>query len=161
MLLLFFQLTDFLRIQVYVKQSSWSADVPVIVILRALGVQSDEQIFSLFQHDPYLIEALFDSMDEAETLGVTSQEGALEYILQLMRSVPGQAQPQGVARREDVLDMLSNALISHVPVQQGGFSRKIMYIVCVVRRILLAVKDPSQFDDKVRPDSVMWLSLII
>jgi DNA-directed RNA polymerase III subunit RPC2 len=55
-------------------------DVPVVIILRALGVTSDQEICSMIGPEPELQDALSASLEEASALGVFSQTAALEYI---------------------------------------------------------------------------------
>jgi DNA-directed RNA polymerase III subunit RPC2 len=129
---------------VYVKQSSWTVDIPVVIVLRALGVRTEDQIYKITAGcDQEVVDLLFESIDEADSLGVKSTEQAIEFIRLRMR------QGHGTPKAEDVSNMLTKVLLSHIQVANDNFQKKIIYIAHIVRRILLAVKDPSQLDNKV------------
>lgn len=144
-----------LYLQIYVKQSSWTVDIPVVIVLRALGVHSDEEIYKMTAGcDQEAVDLLFESIDEADSLGVKSKEQAIDFIRQRMR------QNYGTPKSEDVNNMLTKILLSHIQVVNGNFRKKIMYIAHIIQRILLAVKDPSQLDDKVNCFNVFYHSIL-
>jgi DNA-directed RNA polymerase III subunit RPC2 len=74
-------------------------DVPVVVILRALGVTSDQEICSMIGPEPELQDALSASLEEASALGVFSQTAALEYIGGEFSTHAGTTWRRGVALR--------------------------------------------------------------
>lgn len=51
-------------------------------------------------------------------------------------------------KKDLALDALANLIIAHVPVKNFNFHSKAIYICIMIRRILEAVKDPSQIDDR-------------
>jgi len=55
-------------------------DVPVVVILKALGMTSDQEICAMIGPEPELQDSLSASLEEAAALGIYSQNAALEYI---------------------------------------------------------------------------------
>ena len=48
----------------------------------------------------------------------------------------------------EAVEMLAHSLLNHVPVVNYDFSRKVVYIAHIVRRVLKTVMDPSLIDDK-------------
>jgi DNA-directed RNA polymerase III subunit RPC2 len=159
--------------QVYIKFSAWGDDLPVVVALRAMGVESDQDILQLVvaatepasglgtgnesesflskEGDELLSELLSDSIDEAYLLGVHSTQRAIDFISRKMKAAKGiadyTARPGDRSAEEEVLSVLEKAVLTHVPVENRIFSKKILYIAHVVRRVLLATKDPMHIDD--------------
>lgn len=49
---------------------------------------------------------------------------------------------------ESARDLLANAVLSHIPTKSYNFSDKIVFLAQMTRRVLLAINDPTQLDDK-------------
>jgi DNA-directed RNA polymerase III subunit RPC2 len=59
--------------RIQLQHNSIGEDVPVVAVLKALGVTSDQEIASLIGPEMELQEALSASLEEAATLGLFSQ----------------------------------------------------------------------------------------
>jgi DNA-directed RNA polymerase III subunit RPC2 len=51
-------------------------------------------------------------------------------------------------KKDLALDAITNLVIAHVPVKNGNFHAKAIYLGLMCRRILEGVKDPSRVDDR-------------
>ncbi len=49
---------------------------------------------------------------------------------------------------EDAEEVLATVVIAHIPVENGDFRPKAMYAATMARRVLMAMVDPSQIDDR-------------
>lgn len=49
---------------------------------------------------------------------------------------------------ENARDILANVVLSHIPTKFYNFSDKVVFLAQMTRRVLLAVNDPTQLDDK-------------
>jgi len=122
-------------------------DVPVVVLLKALGVASDLEVCGLIGPEPALQDALSASLEEAAALGIFSTEQALDYI-------GGKAKAKRTLGRshlskvEEGRAVLAHVVLSHVPVVRWNLRPKALYVAHMVRRILLTAAGASRLDDK-------------
>lgn len=49
---------------------------------------------------------------------------------------------------ENALECLASIPLCHIPVEQGDFRPKAMYAATMTRRVLMAMVDPEQVDDR-------------
>lgn len=61
-------------------------DIPIIVVMRGMGVETDQEIVELIGSHPMFAEAMIPSLTEANALGVKTQTQALEYLSNRIRS---------------------------------------------------------------------------
>lgn len=124
-------------------------DVPVVVILRALGMTSDQEIASMIGPEPELQDALSASLEEAAALGIFSQAAALEYI---GAKVKAKRAPLGgrshLSKLDEGRNIMASVVLSHVPVERWNFRPKAVYVCHMVRRILLVSFGKQKLDDK-------------
>eukprot|EP00903_Cladosiphon_okamuranus_P006791 g6619.t1 len=143
--------------KVYMKHNSLGDDVPIVVILRAMGATSDQEIVQLVGSEPEIMNAFMASLEEAQSVGVYTQKQALLYIGTKMR-VPPKAGARAMrqqssfrrpqAPEDEARDILCGVILSHVPVVGYDFRAKIVYTAHIVRRVLMTVIDPTTVDDK-------------
>ena len=63
------------------KHNSVAADIPIIAVMKALGIQSDQEIAALVCGDDLaLLDLLTASFEESAKLDISSQGQALEFI---------------------------------------------------------------------------------
>lgn len=143
--------------KVYMKHNSLGDDVPIVVILRAMGATSDQEIVQLVGSEPEIMNAFMASLEEAQAVGVYTQKQALLYIGTKMR-VPPKAGARAMrqqssfrrpqAPEDEARDILAGVILSHIPVLAYDFRAKIVYTAHIVRRVLMTVIDPTTVDDK-------------
>lgn len=135
----------------YLKHNSLTEDVPIVIVLRAMGVQSDQEIVELTAGmDATFQDAFAVNIEEVLMDGIATQEQALDYIatrLKLDRFGTSPGAPRRTHRQQAV-DKLANTIIPHVPVTNMDFRPKAIYIAFMVRRVLMAMEDPKQVDDR-------------
>ena len=137
--------------RIYMRHNVLNEDVPIVIILKAMGVQSDKEILLLVAGPDSAYQDEFSlNFEECSKLGVFTQQQALEYLgsrIKIARRPVG----TGVPRRNyahEALEGLSSVIITHVPVEGFNFRPKILYISYMVRRVLMAMQDPSLVDDR-------------
>lgn len=135
----------------YLKHNSLTEDIPVAIVLRAMGVQSDHEILLLTAGDDAVYQDEFaPNLEAAATEGVFTQEQALEYIAARLRPDrfgPGFKRPEK-SPKQQALDKLAGTIIPHVEVQSMNFRPKALYIAFMTRRVLQAMHDPKLVDDR-------------
>ncbi|KAF2397181.1 DNA-directed RNA polymerase III polypeptide [Trichodelitschia bisporula] len=136
--------------RLYLKHNIFSEDIPVVVVFKAMGVNSDHDILLLVGGDDDIYQDEFAvNFEEVMKEDIHSQYQALEYIgarVKLMRRPVGMAQKRNYQR--EAVEALSSVIFTHVPVHGLDFRPKALYIAFMVRRLLMAMHDPSLVDDR-------------
>lgn len=134
----------------FLKHNSLTDDIPVAIVLRAMGIQSDHEILLLAAGNDEVYQDEFSpSLEEAALEGVFTQEQALEYIASRLK--PERYGTQGrwqKSPKQQALDKLAGTIIPHVEVQDLNFRPKALYIAFMTRRVLMAMHDPKLVDDR-------------
>jgi DNA-directed RNA polymerase beta subunit len=131
-----------------VQHNTMSDDVPIVVLLKAMGVGSDQEVLQLVGSAPLYAQAMTASLQESSRLEVFSQQKALEYISRKIRNVgrPDWHRPRRT-RVEEARDTLANVLFAHVPVVGFNYWPKVVYVCQMLRRMIAAQHDPAFMDD--------------
>ncbi|KAI0181970.1 beta and beta-prime subunits of DNA dependent RNA-polymerase [Hypoxylon sp. FL1284] len=128
--------------------------VPIVIVLKAFGGLSDFEIMQLIAGDDGTFQDDFAvNFEEAARAGVFTQQQALDYIGSRVKMGGRVKQPGSPlqARRssiEEGLDALANIIIAHIPVEGLDFYPKAIYIALMVRRVLMAHRNPQLVDDR-------------
>lgn len=137
--------------QIKLKHNSLVEEVPVVVVMKAMGVETDMEIVQLVGTEPYFCDALAVSLEmcNAEAKVFTCQQ-ALEYLGSKVRERRAGRFTfrQTKSKVDEARDLLANVVLSHVPVAAYDFRAKVVYLAIMVRRIILAGQDPTTVDDK-------------
>ena len=67
--------------KVYLKHNSFNDEIPICVMMRAMGVSSDQEMVQLIGSEFY--DLLVESIYEAHTLNILSKQQAINYISQI------------------------------------------------------------------------------
>ncbi|GFR49601.1 hypothetical protein Agub_g11671, partial [Astrephomene gubernaculifera] len=99
-----------------------------------------------------LAALLVPSVQEAKSLGVFTQQQALDYLGGKLKASPkfGAAGPEKrrKSKVDEARDVLAHVVLCHVPVPKYNFCHKVAYIAVMMRRMLYAVLDPACIDDR-------------
>lgn len=148
--------------KIYLRHNSIHEDVPIVVALKAMGLQSDKEIILLTAGRTEEYRATFaSSLEEASKLGVFTQRQALDYIgsrVKINRRSPfSPSAPAFGAKRpawEEASEALATIVLAHVPVKLDGktgdfdWKPKAIFLATMCRRVLCAVVDESMVDDR-------------
>ncbi|GAA5858605.1 hypothetical protein JCM8547_001387 [Rhodosporidiobolus lusitaniae] len=149
--------------KIYLKHNSIHEDIPIAVVLRALGIVSAREIVQLVcgNDDDYrtAFAINIEEMDDLKTkagvpIPVQTQQQALDYIghrVKIIRKTNPGAGGGWQARRpasEEALEVLATVVLAHVPVEDLNLRPKAIYIANMARRVLLAMQDPKNVDDR-------------
>ena len=157
--------------KVYLKHNSLGDEIPIVIILKAMGMESDQEIVQHIagganvdhsasslgdQKDDSLalIDLISPSIEEPYTLGIFSRDHALEYIGEKVSTARLSGDPGKMNFRRntppaaEAAEILANLVLNHVPVENFNFREKVIYICHIVKRVLKTVRDPSLLDDK-------------
>ena len=138
----------------YLRHNTFADDIPIMIVLKAMGLESDQEAVQMIGSEPAYAMLLGPTLQECQAAGVFTTQQALEYCANKVRVVkthmtnrPG-VRNFGRSRVDEARDILAGVVLAHVPVTSYDFRQKCAYISIMVRRILNAMLDPTQIDDK-------------
>lgn len=134
--------------KIYLRHNSIHEDVPIVIALKALGIQSDKEILLLTAGNSETYKDSFaPNLEDAARLGIFTRHQALEWIgsrVKINRRVVGVRRPAW----EEALEALATIVLAHVPVVDMDFRPKAIFVATMTRRVLMAVKDEKMVDDR-------------
>lgn len=134
--------------KIYLRHNSIHEDVPIVIALKALGVQSDKEILLLAAGNSETYRSAFSpNLEEAAKLKVFTRQQALDYIgsrVKVNRRVIGPRRPAW----EEALEALATIVLAHVPVNKMDFRPKAIFVATMTRRVLMAMDNEKLVDDR-------------
>lgn len=136
--------------KVYLKHNSLTDDIPIVVVLKGMGMQSDQEIVSMVGTETQLLDGLAGSLEEACEMGIFTQQQALDHISSKLRSakISKQGLSSGITGSDAAREILASVVLSHVSCENFNFRLKCIYVAHIIRRILFTDKDRNRLDDK-------------
>ena len=64
----------------YLKLNTFNEDIPIVILLKAMGAETDQEVIQLVGTDNILIDGILPSIEECAIHKVFTQIQALEYI---------------------------------------------------------------------------------
>jgi DNA-directed RNA polymerase III subunit RPC2 len=136
--------------RLFLKHNILNEDIPIVVVLKAMGIQSDHEILLLVAGEDSVYQDNFSiNFEEVLKDEIQTQQQALEYMgsrVKIMRRPVGASQRRN--HQQEAIEALSSIIITHVHVDGMNFRPKALYIAFMVRRVLMAMHDPSLVDDR-------------
>jgi DNA-directed RNA polymerase subunit B len=122
--------------------------IPLVVLMRALGLVTDRDTVNTITDDPELAQELIPSFHAAESLVIPNEpketrENALDYIGK--RVAVGQTKDYRLRRAEQVLNRY---LLPHIGTDSGSAIAKAHYLGQMTQRLLELAADKRVQDDK-------------
>lgn len=133
--------------KVFMKNNTLGDDMPIAIILKAMGIESDIEAVQLVGSEDYIINALALSLEEPRKLGIHTQMQALKYIGSKMKRY-NSSYRKPIPPEEEAREVLSRVVLSHVPVTNFDFRAKAIYVGHITRRVLMVHLGKSSLDDK-------------
>ncbi|XP_046663872.1 DNA-directed RNA polymerase III subunit RPC2 [Homalodisca vitripennis] len=133
----------------YMKHNLLQDDIPIVVVFKAMGYQSDQQIVQMIGTEPEILKKLGPSLEECYTVDVFTQTQALNYIgrkAKQKRFFGPSGKPKPPV--DEARDMLATVILAHVPVENFNFKLKAVYTALMLRRVMQAQDDPEALDDR-------------
>ncbi|KAF3120800.1 DNA-directed RNA polymerase III core subunit ret1 [Orbilia oligospora] len=133
---------------IYLRHNSVSEDVPIVLVLKALGIQSDHEILLMVAGTDSVYQDTFSvNFEECSKLGVFTQQQALDYFGARVRT-SRKILTTRKSYAHEALEALATIVLAHVPVKNLNFRPKALYIAVMTRRILMAMANPQLVDDR-------------
>ncbi|XP_047306154.1 DNA-directed RNA polymerase III subunit 2-like [Impatiens glandulifera] len=121
------------KIYVYMNQFTTNK-VPIMVVMKAMGMESDQEVVQMLGRDPCYNDLLNPSIEECVSNNVYTQKQALDFL-----------EKKGFGR---ALYLLKNLFIANVPVHGDNFREKCLYVAIMMRRMMDVVLNRDVVDDK-------------
>ncbi|KAM9988280.1 hypothetical protein ACTFIZ_003620 [Dictyostelium cf. discoideum] len=135
--------------KLYLKHNTFGEDIPVAIVLKGMGIETDQEMAQLVGSDDVFLNAITPSLEECQKCGVHTSAQALDYLGSRIKVF---RRPYGVQNKktksEEARDILAGVVLNHVPVRRYNFRLKVIYLSLMIRRIIMASKDKSCLDDK-------------
>ena len=136
--------------RIYLKHNFLNEDLPIVLVLKALGIHSDQEILLLVAGQDSAYQDTFAvNFEECAKLGVTTQHEALEYVgtkIQMKGRIMFGDNRRKFA--QEAIEALGSVIINHVPVHGLDFRPKALYVAHMTRRTLMAYHDSTMVDDR-------------
>lgn len=133
--------------KVYLKNNTLGEDVPIAIVLKAMGVESDLEAVQMVGSEPFMVDALALSLEEPSKMGIHTQLQALKYIgSKIRRNTNSYRKP--LPPEDEAREVLDRVVLSHVPVHHFDFRAKAIYVGHITRRVLMAHLGKMTLDDK-------------
>ncbi|XP_076354382.1 RNA polymerase III subunit RpIII128 isoform X2 [Tachypleus tridentatus] len=132
----------------YLKHNSFSEDIPIAIVFKAMGVESDQEIVQMIGTDDHTLSVFAPSLEECHRAQVYTQTQALRWMgnkIKQRRIWGGGPKKTPI---EEARDLLITTIVAHVPTEQFTFKVKAMYMALMVRRIIEAQTNPKLIDDR-------------
>ncbi|KAL8274805.1 hypothetical protein Esti_001280 [Eimeria stiedai] len=152
--------------RLFLRHNSFMDDMPLCIVLRAMGVESDQEITQMIgaascssdgQGDG-AHEALSLSLQDCHTEGVLTQQQALLWLGSRLRPrmhgrgffAPAKERETRTAKHvvDEAVDTLHRVLLAHIHSAASDFRPKARFLSLMAKRCLQAARDPHLLDDK-------------
>ncbi|OXV11421.1 hypothetical protein Egran_00819 [Elaphomyces granulatus] len=134
--------------RLYLRHNVMGEDVPLAILLKAMGVLSDKEMMLLVAGvDEVYQEDVAINFEEAVKLGIYTQQQALDWIGSRIK-INRKHSTYGRTHIQEAIEAISSIIISHVEVTNMNFRPKAIYVAHMARRVLMAKHDPSLVDDR-------------
>ena len=121
------------------------ADVPIVVVFRALGIIADRDILDHICYDRNYIE-LFEMLKPSieEAFPIQDQDVALDFIGR-RGTTTGLTRERRVRYAQEILQ---KEMLPHISMLEGQSGKKAYFFGYMVHRLLLAVLERRELDDR-------------
>eukprot|EP01114_Cavostelium_apophysatum_P020204 TRINITY_DN6708_c0_g1_i4.p1 TRINITY_DN6708_c0_g1~~TRINITY_DN6708_c0_g1_i4.p1 ORF type:complete len:1163 (+),score=317.41 TRINITY_DN6708_c0_g1_i4:32-3520(+) len=134
--------------KIYLKHNTFSEDIPIVAIFKAMGVETDQEVVQLIGSEEQYVDLLAPSFEDCiVTHSIRTQNQALDFIGAKIKVYQKPSYTKRT-KAEEAKDILASIVFIHVPAKNYDFRLKCIYVATMVRRILMAINDDTFLDDK-------------
>ena len=135
--------------RIWMKHNILNEDVPIVLVFKALGIDSDQEIMLLVAGTDSTYQDMFAvNFEECAKLDIRTQQEALEWLGYRLK-VKSKGDPgQRRSNAQEALQAFCAIILTHVPVVGMNFRPKALYVAYMVRRVMMAHHDARLVDDR-------------
>ncbi|CAJ0562401.1 unnamed protein product, partial [Mesorhabditis spiculigera] len=138
------------------RHNQLSDDIPISIIYKAMGLVSDFDMMSAIGREERFIDSFTRTIEDAHNHGIYTQQQGLNYLAAKVKvrkpfgsfGTSHQTMIEVSVKDHEALDFLSSGMICHVPVENGDFKLKAIYLGLMCRRLIMAELGESDVDDR-------------
>ncbi|KAL5799487.1 hypothetical protein ACOSQ4_032371 [Xanthoceras sorbifolium] len=132
--------------KVYLILNQFVTKIPIMVVLKAMGMESDQEVVQMVGRDPRFSALLLPSIEECASLDIYTQEKASEYLEGKVKKSSFGNPPSNQEGR--ALAVLRDLFLANVPVSNNNLRPKCLYVGVMLRRMMEAMLNKDAMDDK-------------
>uniref|UniRef100_A0A2P2MNB2 DNA-directed RNA polymerase n=1 Tax=Rhizophora mucronata TaxID=61149 RepID=A0A2P2MNB2_RHIMU len=131
--------------KMYLFLNQFAKKIPIMVVLKAMGMESDQEVVQMVGRDPQYSAMLLPSIEECASHEIYTQQQALDYLeAQVKRSSYAGAP----VKENRALTILRDVFLANVPVYKNNFHPKCIYVGVMLRRMMEAMLNKDTMDDR-------------
>ncbi|KAI8532058.1 hypothetical protein RHMOL_Rhmol11G0183900 [Rhododendron molle] len=132
--------------KIYLYLNQFGTKVPIMAVMKAMGMESDQEVVQMVGRDPRYSALLLPSIEDCASNAVYTQQQALEFLDKKVKK------PQYFSASFDkegkAMAILRDVFVANVPVRQNNFRPKCIYVAVMLRRMMEAILNKDAMDDK-------------
>jgi DNA-directed RNA polymerase subunit B" len=117
--------------------------VRFVILMRALGVESDQEIVEMVSMNPNIMRYMLQNLEDSEASSVETRDDAIEYLGK--RVAPGQSREYRMQRAEQVLDQY---FLPHLGIDKEARKAKAFFLARMAEQIFELHLGLRREDDK-------------
>lgn len=141
----------FKNFRVYVRHNSFVEDLPAVIVLKAFGVETDQEILQMIGTSKHHAESIHLSMQEAIEARILSSRQALAYVGARIRAkswIKEEVKKTEETIVDEAVDLLQRVIVAHITTKGADLRPKSRYLCLMIRRLFDALLDSTLLDDK-------------
>uniref|UniRef100_A0A5B7BSZ0 DNA-directed RNA polymerase subunit beta n=1 Tax=Davidia involucrata TaxID=16924 RepID=A0A5B7BSZ0_DAVIN len=132
--------------KIYLELNQFAPKVPIMVVMKAMGMESDQEVVQMVGRDSRYGALLLPSIEECASQNVYTQHQALEFLEKKVKKLPYYS--SSFEKEGRALGILRDVFIANIPVRQHNFRAKCIYVAVMLRRMMEAILNKDAMDDK-------------
>lgn len=130
--------------KIYLYLNQFKSKVPIMIVMKAMGMESDQEVVQMLGRDPRYSDLLLPSIEECVKANIYTQQDALDFLEKQVKQPPFSHAP--IEKR--AWGILADIFIANIPVRQRSFRSKCIYVAVMLRRMMEAILNKDAMDDK-------------
>ncbi|KAK4253155.1 hypothetical protein QN277_010759 [Acacia crassicarpa] len=132
--------------KIWLQLNQFPKKVPIMIVMKAMGMESDQEVVQMLGRDPRYSSLLLPSIEECAKNGIYTKEQALEYLESKVKK--SMFASDSSERESRAYSVLRDVFLANVPVHQHNFRPKCIYVAVMIRRMMDAILNKDTMDDK-------------
>ncbi|KAI3720441.1 hypothetical protein L6452_21357 [Arctium lappa] len=129
--------------KVYLVLNAFTSKVPIMLVMKAMGMETDQEVVQMLGRDPQYATLLLPSIEDCASIGIYTQQQALDFLEKKRKKSMSR-----FGKDEGALGVLRDIFIPNIRVRDNNFHLKCVYVVVMLRRMMDAILNKDAMDDK-------------
>ncbi|XP_071700957.1 DNA-directed RNA polymerase III subunit 2 [Rutidosis leptorrhynchoides] len=129
--------------KIYLVLNSFTSKVPIMAVIKAMGMESDQEVVQMLGRDPHYATLLLPSIEDCASIDVYTKQQALEFLDKKMKKDMSR-----FGKNDGAFGVLRDIYIPNIPVRENNFHLKCVYTAVMLRRMMDAILNKDAIDDK-------------